>query len=56
MVDPNGCVDPTRIADMVAFFVANGSLPNARGLDQIVDHSFVDYALQQLGEVPTTTR
>jgi NitT/TauT family transport system substrate-binding protein len=55
LVDPNGRVNSARIAEMVASFVADGALPNARGLDQIVDDSFIDYALQQFGEVPATT-
>ena len=48
-IDPNGRVNQQSIDELIDFFVGDGSLPSRQGLDEIVDHRFVDYAVAQLG-------
>jgi NitT/TauT family transport system substrate-binding protein len=48
-LNPNGSASRSSIAQAQDFFAARGQVPEKIDVDQLVDNSYVDYALQQLG-------
>jgi hypothetical protein len=48
-VDPNGRVDEASIADQLQWYVQQGMVTEPVDLQQAVDLSFADFALQRLG-------
>jgi len=48
-VNPNGYVDRDVVQQDLDFFVQNGSVERAPDLAQVIDNSFVDYAVGVLG-------
>jgi NitT/TauT family transport system substrate-binding protein len=52
-VEPNGLVDEQVLDDMQDFFVRVGNQREKIDLGRVIDRSYVDYALERLGRVPT---
>jgi NitT/TauT family transport system substrate-binding protein len=48
-LNPDGSVSKSSIAQAQDFFAARGQVPEKADVDQLVDNSYVEFALQQLG-------
>jgi ABC-type nitrate/sulfonate/bicarbonate transport system substrate-binding protein len=53
-VNPNGYTYPHSIQRNLDWFLANGLVQQRLDLDRVIDHSFVEYALERLGRVEGT--
>ena len=52
-VDPNGVVDQQIINDVQDYYLRAGTQREKIDASRIVDRSYVEYALERLGRVPT---
>ncbi len=50
-VDPNGEFDIKSLRDQQDWHASNGSVPKKVDIDAMIDHRYLDYALQKLGKV-----
>jgi NitT/TauT family transport system substrate-binding protein len=48
-LNPNGSASRESIAQVQDFFIAQGHVPERVEMDQLLDNSYVEYALQRLG-------
>jgi NitT/TauT family transport system substrate-binding protein len=48
-LNPNGSASRESIAQVQDFFVSQGHVPERVEIDQLLDNSYVEYALQRLG-------
>jgi NitT/TauT family transport system substrate-binding protein len=49
-INPNGRVEVASIAYDQDWFLARGALSRPQDLASVIDHEYVEYALQRLGE------
>ena len=50
-INPNGYTYPENIQRSHDYFLTNGMVQQRVDLGQVIDHSFVDYALERLGRL-----
>ena len=51
-VDPNAVMDPRILNDVEDYYVKFGTVPQKVDIGQVLDRTYVDYALARLGRVP----